>query len=355
MHCEWELSMITNPIACVTSRPGFPVINLMKLCAIAAVLLLALRGSIAAETYKGGPGPFSVETLKLVWRDANREREVPAKIYYPKSATSSCPVIIFSHGLGGTRDSYEYLGRHWAGHGYLAVHLQHHGSDDAAWRGTTRPRESMSAAAMNVENSRNRPLDVSFALDQLTKLNVQDGLLRGRLDMERVGVAGHSFGAITTMAVAGQRFGPMERSLVDPRVKAAIAMSTPVPRRPPERNYAQIKIPILHMTGTEDDSPIGDTAAKDRRVPFDSIHGPPQFLVTFAGGDHMVFAGVGATLGVQGKDAAIHDLIRQSTTAFWDGYLREDVAAKNWLTNGGCKNALGERGVLEVKGGKPTR
>ena len=39
-------------------------------------------------------------------------------------------MIVFSHGLGGTRDGYEYLGRHWASYGYVSVHLQHKGSDD---------------------------------------------------------------------------------------------------------------------------------------------------------------------------------------------------------------------------------
>ena len=79
--------------------------------------------------------PFLVETLDLEWRDTKRQREVLAKIYFPKNATTPCPVLVFSHGLGGTRNNYEYLGQHWASHGYVVAHVQHHGSDDAAWRG----------------------------------------------------------------------------------------------------------------------------------------------------------------------------------------------------------------------------
>ena len=67
-----------------------------------AVLLLA-NSAHAAANYKGQPGPFPVETLKLEWQDAKRDREVPAKIYFPKSGTTPCPVIVFSHGLGAPR------------------------------------------------------------------------------------------------------------------------------------------------------------------------------------------------------------------------------------------------------------
>ncbi len=211
---------------------------------------------------------------------------------FPDNRCRPFSIIIFSHGLGGSRDGYEYLGRHWASHGYISVHVQHLGSDDAVWRDSAGPGQAMKAATLNLQNSIARPRDVTFALDQLAKLNAEDGTLRGRLDLRRVGVAGHSFGAYTALAVAGQRSGPSERSLADDRVKAVITMSAPVPRHPTRRDYAPIHIPILHMTGTADDSPIGDTRARHRRVPFDSMSGPPQLLVTLNGGDHMVFAGV---------------------------------------------------------------
>ncbi len=314
-------------------------------------VLVLVNGANAATTYKSQPGPFTVETLKLEWHDATRDRAVPAKFYFPRSGTNPCPVIVFSHGLGGTCDTYEYLGRHWASHGYVLVHLQHHGSDDATWRGSARAVESMRAATMNVQNSLNRPLDVTFAIDQLTKINSGAGPLKGRLDPEHIGVGGHSYGAFTTMAMAGQRFGPGGRNLGDSRVKAALAMSTPVPKRAPERNYDPVKIPILHLTGTADESPLNDTKAAERRVPFDSIQHAPQWLITFEGGDHMIFAGRSTKLSAS-QSAALLDMIRQSTSAFWDVWLRDDAAAKRWLNDGDCKDALGKLGVLEMKNSK---
>jgi len=323
----------------------------MKLSHGLVAVLLLVNSAQAAANYKSQPGPFTVDTLRLEWQDTKRDRKVPAKIYFPKGGTSPCPVIVFSHGLGGTRDGYEYLGRHWASHGYVSIHLQHHGSDDATWRGADNRLESMRSATMSVQNSLNRPLDVTFAIDQLTKINSETGPLNGRLDLTHIGISGHSYGAFTTMAVAGQGFGPGGRSLADSRVKAAIAMSTPGPRRPPERNYDPIKIPILHLTGTADDSPIGDTKAAERRGPFDSIQHAPQWLITFESGDHMIFAGRSAKLSAT-QSAAMLDVILQSTTAFWDACLRDEATAKRWLNEGGCEKALGRTGVLEAKNPK---
>lgn len=332
----------------VTSMPAYHVFIRMKLCVLIAATLLEGHVAWAAGQPNQQPGPFEVGSLKLEWNDTRRGREVPAKIYFPKSSPSLCPVIVFSHGLGGTRDGYAYLGRHWASHGYASVHLQHHGSDDATWRGKVRTTEAMRAATLNVENSLNRPLDVTFALDQLTKLNSQAGPLKDRLNLDRVGVGGHSYGAFTALAIAGQRFGPAARSLGDSRVKAALAMSAPVPRRVSERSFDQIRIPMLHLTGTADESPINDTTASERRVPFDSIQHAPQWLITFEGGDHMIFGGRSPKLPA-GRGTAIIEMVLQSTTTFWDAWLRDDAAAKRWLSEGGCQADLGKIGVLEKK------
>jgi predicted dienelactone hydrolase len=65
--------------------------------------------------------------------DAKRSRDIPIRIYLPGRAAPS-PVVIFSHGLGGTRAGSEYLGDHWAQRGYVVVFVQHPGSDDSVWK-----------------------------------------------------------------------------------------------------------------------------------------------------------------------------------------------------------------------------
>jgi predicted dienelactone hydrolase len=306
-------------------------------------------------------GPNQVEVATYQWTDAVRQREVPVKIYYPRSA-QRCPVIIMSHGLGGSRDGYEYLGRHWASHGYVSVHPQHKGSDDEVWKGVPSPMESMQKAAANPANAMNRPKDVSFVIDRLEQLDREDGPLRGRLDTGRIGMAGHSFGGYTTLAIAGQVFPVLGQNLTlaDRRIRAAVPMSGSVPKQRDklDQAFGSIKIPCLHMTGTLDDSPIGETKAAERRLPFDHIHLADQYLVNFVGGDHMIFSGRPRRTenvvapGWQGsgeKDPLFQELIRTVTAAFWDAYLKDDAQAKTWLTGGGCQAMLGENAQFEKK------
>ena len=294
----------------------------------------------------------AVTVSRAEWQDAKRDRVVPVKIYAPQSGSGPFSVIIFSHGLGGTREGYEYFGQCWAARGYVSVHLQHEGSDDAVWKdaGLGQRMSAMRRAAGRPRNAIDRAKDVSFALDQLTQLNQTNSTWRGKLDLTRVGVAGHSFGAYTTLAAAGAVYsGRATATLADPRVKAAIPMSAPVPANKNRLDdaYEGVKIPCLHMTGTEDNSPIGDTKAEERRLPFDHCRNSDQYLITFTGGDHAIFGGRERKLG-GGNNAEFQRLIGQSSLAFWDAYLRADANAKEWLTVK-FKDALGKEGVFELK------
>ncbi len=302
-----------------------------------------LKWTIPALLAVSAFGQDRVATINCDWIDEVRHRPVPARIYDPPTGDGPVPVIIFSHGLGGTRNGYEYLGRHWAGHGYVSVHIQHEGSDDAVWRGSRQPFKAMQRAAFDPANAINRPKDVSFAIDQMERINREAGPLQGRLDLDHIGVAGHSFGAYTTLASVGQSIS-RSRTLADPRIRAAIPMSAPVPDRPGvklDNVYRQINVPVFHMTGTHDDSPIGNTSPKQRRLPFDHGAGRPCYLLILKDADHMAFADHGA--------ANYHELICAGSTAFWDAYLKDDAPARVWLAEGGFKDALGDYGTLEVK------
>ena len=332
------------------------VMKILRLL-FATLALALLNPSFAATTasaeYKKASGPFAVETVRYDWQDTKRDRKVPVKIYFPKEV-GPFPVIVFSHGLGGSREGYEYLGRHWASYGYVSVHVQHIGSDNAVWQGVPlgEVMQRMKQAALNLENAANRPKDISFAIDQLEKMNQQEGILKGQLDLKRIGVAGHSFGAFTTLAIAGQKFGGPQGniSFTDPRVKAVIAMSAPVTpiQARTEGAFDAIKIPCFHMTGTRDASPIGETQPEDRRIPFDRCHNSDQFLVIFKDGDHMIFSGRGRMRGAE-KDALFQQYIRMSSLAFWDGFLKDEARGRNWLVGAGFQTVLGADGTLEKK------
>jgi len=201
----------------------------------------------------------------------------------------------------------------------------------------------------DVSNAINRARDVSFGIDQVVKLNTDPASpLCGRLNTAQIGMAGHSFGGWTTMAVVGEQFRPGDPPLADPRVKAAIEMSAPVPRSQEERDraFAAITTPVFHMTGTLDDSPIGETKAPERRIIFDEMTRAETCLVVFNGADHMTFSG---HIVPRHSDEEFQPFISDGSTAFWDAWLKGDSAAKNWLYNGGYAQLIGAKGTFEKK------
>ena len=327
--------------------------------AAAALLLSTLRlpapaGVLAEDVVPPEPrsacAQYPVATATCNWFDARRNRPVPAKVYYPARGSELFPVIIFSSGLGRSREDCEYLGRYWASHGYVSVHLQHLGSDDAVWQGKLRPMKSLHEAFEDSHNSCQRLHDVSFAIDELHEMRSRGASFGPWLDLERLGAAGHDLGAQTALAIAGQAL-PRRIGLVDPRVKAIVAMSPPVPlgEVPLITAYRAIHIPCLHITGTADDGVVGTTRAPLRRLPFDYIHGDDQFLITLVGADHMVYTGHKLARYNGLKDALFQRLICIGSTAFWDAYLKGDAGARAWLTGGGLDAVLGEAGRLEKK------
>ncbi len=314
-------------------------------------------------------GTYEVQTAVYDWHDNSRNREVPVKIYMPKDSAGPFPVIIFSHGLGGSREGYKYLGEYWASHGFISIHPTHLGSDASVFRHSLHPLRALAEAAENPENSINRFEDISFIIDKLSELNAADTLLKGKINLNEIGVGGHSFGAYTALGSAGMKIimpDSSQRYYTDIRIKAAIAMSPPAKELPDsvlDQIYGGIKIPFFVMTGTKDNSPfmaftrftkhkgpLGLTTAVARRIPYDHMKGSDDYLLILNGGDHMVFSGRFIhTPSNRKKDPIFHKLILYSSTAFWDAYLKHNNFAKEWLVNGGFKSILGTEGVFEYK------
>jgi predicted dienelactone hydrolase len=325
-----------------------------------ALAFLSAAAADEARPYSPTTPTREVATTKLDWHDARRDRDVPVKIYFPEEGAGPFPIIVFSHGLGGSRDGYEYLGRHWAGCGYVSMHMQHLGSDDGVWKDVpvAERAKALQRAVASIPNILNRPPDGQFTMDQVEKLNADEtSPLKGRLDLKSIAIAGHSFGAYTTLALAGQTFIlPLGTKHYDePRIKAAIQMSAPAPaiRREMDKAFSTITIPVMHMTGTKDFLEIlPQTTAADRRIPYDQMSRAETCLVIFNDGDHFIFSGrerMAATPDKLAQDAMFQNLIRAGTTAFWDAYLKGDDDAKQWLLGGGFAKMLGAQATFEHK------
>jgi predicted dienelactone hydrolase len=305
----------------------------------------AIAGEIRTNDYD----PLAVDAachpvqMERSVRDAARHRDIPLRIYLPTN-TAPEPVVLFSHGLGGTRAGSVFLGEHWAARGYVAVFLQHPGSDDSVWKSQPRPQRmrAMNQAASR-DNFQLRVQDVHAVLDQLEIWNTtQTNQLAGRLDLKKVGMSGHSFGAVTTEAVSGETLPAGGQQFTDPRIQAAVLFS---PSRPKigstEKAFRTVKIPWLLMTGTKDVSPIGDTDVASRLAVYPALHGAPKYEVVLHNAEHSVFTDRALPGEREPRNPNHHRVILALSTAFWDAYLRGDAGALAWL------NGSGPRLVLE--------
>jgi predicted dienelactone hydrolase len=289
------------------------------------------------------PANFSAQTLDLVVHDADRQRDIPVLIYLP-SDKSPAPVVLFSHGLGGSRFGSAYLGKHWAARGYVAVYLQHPGSDTSVWK--DKPADERFAdlkQAINVENFLARVQDVPAVLDQLERWNKSAGdPLFGRLGLQHVGMSGHSFGAATAQAVSGESFPVGGTSYTDGRIKAAIAFSPSSPRGgiDPKDAFADVKIPWMLMTGTDDTTPISDATAASRLLVFPALPPGGKYELVLDGAEHSAFTDTALPGDHLPRNPNHHRVILALSTAFWDAYLRDDQAAKAWLDGSGPATVL---------------
>jgi platelet-activating factor acetylhydrolase isoform II len=253
--------------------------------------LRANANSAAAfvEQTTAGQEQFTVSDLE--WTDTGRARRVPARLFWPESAsTGKVPLIVFSHGIGSSRDGYSYLGRYWASHGIASLHLQHVGSDRALWHGNVFSLVARFQQAAGDQEAIARVQDFSFALDRL----LQSG--RGaHVARDRIVAAGHSYGANTTLLAAGAKVVRDGRLLQfrDPRISAAIVISAPPFYG--EKDFAPILsgigIPTLHITTADDviRIPGFGSGLEDRLRIFDATGGPFKALAVYKQGSHNVF------------------------------------------------------------------
>jgi predicted dienelactone hydrolase len=288
----------------------------------------------------------AVRVIEQDWPDVARGRTVPVRIYEPVEAKGPLPVLLFSHGLGGSRAGGEQWARLWAANGYLCVHLQHHGSDELLWKDKN-PLAGFAALrrAMTVENGVLRAQDVSFVLDELARRKVAGTAPFMQADLTRIGLSGHSFGARTTVTTIS--------TLGEKRIRAAIAFS-PAPEKDEALNrerYGKIAIPFMNLTGTTDHLPfVDDFPAEDRRLPYQYMPAPDKYLLVLAGADHMVFNGQPAERKWSNQNRVVHaPLIERATLDFWNAYLKGEAEAVADLKQGGFKAAVGANGEWFAK------
>ncbi len=297
------------------------------LCWFVGALLFSNTVPVRAQIYP-------VASASATLHDSARNRNVPLQVYYPKtSGEERFPVLIFSHGAGGSKDGYAYLGRYWAAHGYVVLHPTHLGSDRSLLK-PKRPLYNLRAIKGMIrkeENLSNRPRDIIFLLNSLPDIGQTFPGLEGRIDPTHVGVGGHSFGAYTSMAVAGAGIylSPKEEKPVqfgDTRVIAFLALSPQGPGHWAfrENSWETIRRPVFMATGTQDRGFENNESPNWRKKAFEDLRPGHKFLAVIKGANHMDFSDTQFDGKV--RNPKVHEWLQKATTLFWDAYLKGDRA-----------------------------
>lgn len=319
-----------------------------------AIICLALALATPLFAKSADYDPLKVDALEIPSKtftvhDAARNRDLPIRIYLPP-AEKPAPVILFSHGLGGSCDNNPYLGNHWARRGYVVVFIQHPGSDEGVWKDKP-PGQRMAAMkqAASFDNFISRSKDIPAVIDALTLWNKnKQHPLHDQMELQHIGMSGHSFGAKTTQSAAGQSAAGGLVAATEPRISAAVMMSpSPPTMGDAAKAFGSITIPCLLMTGTLDVSPIGNTAAEDRLKVFPYLTHAPAWQVVFDKATHMSF-GEREMPGKTKVEERYHKSILALTTAFWDANLKGSTVAKSWLNGESARSVLQPEDKWEI-------
>lgn len=283
--------------------------------------------------YKAERGEHKVGVSYKTVVDESRQRKIPMVVYYPKGLEEpgSSPVVVMSHGLAGNSATYQYFGQHLASHGYTVLQPTHVGSD------TTAVLTRTPIFTFTQDELKERVADIKYTLDMVESQDTRlPAALTDSADMERVALAGHSFGAITALAMAGTDVKDDKGKNVpvaDKRIDAFIAMSPYGDSLPSHlagldvETYDDIKKPILYLSGSKDGLFTLGKGPHVHTKPFEDTGTDQKYHVVIGGTRHAEFAQV---IGL--FDRRTVEMTESTSAAFLDAYLKKDRKAQAYLT-----------------------
>jgi predicted dienelactone hydrolase len=267
---------------------------------------------------------------KLFWNESVRNATVRQGRF---------PLVIFSHGNGGTRHQNTFWCDYLASHGYIVVSADHTGNARMTiLSGKVIPMQGSERG----NSAKDRPKDVIFLLDKMIEWDKgADKRFAGHIDTARVAISGMSFGSFTSHWAAD----------ADPRFTAVVAMSGA-----PE-THTNLTVPTLRMLGTEDRT-LGERGNALIRKNHE-IHKGPAYLLEMKNGGHYSFTdmfklnksfGDGVGKGKRGGSAGeafdytsmetTYKIINSYSIAFLGYYLKGQKEYLTFLKENHWKNEL---------------
>jgi predicted dienelactone hydrolase len=328
----------------------------------------AAQPAAAKEPFVVGKGEFGVAITDVTLHDQARGKDLELRVRVPtldeakgqKAPEAGWPLLVFSHGAGGSRDAFGGLQDLLASHGYVCIAPTH--SDSIALNrrkgeggqgpspGELLTPEGRTKLLKEVKLT-DRVADCVLIVDKATDISTLVAKAGGHaftINKDQLAIAGHSAGAFTVQLCAGVKIrgiavgktGQGFVSIGDPRFKAAVIISGQgtAARSLNDDSWDSLKIPIMVFTGSLDNSPpqMGNETPETRQHPYEKSRGtanggPPAYLMFIEGATHGSYSGKlsSAVLGEKpGTDAAqIERATNTGILTFLDAHVRGDSKA----------------------------
>src|ERR1700678_1772150 len=255
---------------------------------------------------------------QFLTRDLSRVRTHSMSDAKISDQQPSYPVIVMRAGLSALLTGYTSLAEDLASHGYVVVGF------DAPYRTSVvvfpDGRVVERAPLDNFDELvKEWSADIGFALDQLGRLNESDpsGKFQGRLDMQRVGVFGHSLGGATALQFCHD----------DARCKAGIDVDGAPLGNVIAEGVTQPFMFLLSDHSMEPETETGPVKANIRSI-YDRQPGDRRLEIVIPGANHYMFSDDGAML----KSPLLMRVLRMLGLVRIDGRRQVAVAAHYIVT-----------------------
>jgi len=284
------------------------------------------------------------ELDKIFWNHAVRDARI---------REGKFPLIVFSHGNGGTRHQNTFWCDYLASHGFIIASADHTGNASVT---VIKGRPIPYQGSQRSSSALDRPRDMSFLLDELTLWNQgADSRFSGKLALDSVCAAGMSFGGLSAVDVVA----------ADPRFKSLIAMAGA------SLSHTNLVVPSLWLLGREDRT-IGAAGNLLLRL-HHAAHTGPSFLLELKNGGHYSFTdmfkinkafgdGIGPGKRRETQEPfeftsmeKTYEIVNAYSLAFLDVYARNKPARLPFLQTNHWPDEviLKSSGVGEGKGSNP--
>ena len=270
-------------------------------------------------------------TLDVSVTDPLTNRDIGLRVRSP-AGEGRAGLILYSPGIGCGLSAGQAWCEAWQEAGFFVVTLDHPVTGSSLWDTDGTTLHENLARALAVAQYGLRVADCSHVIS----LCLTTHEISRRVDPERIGVAGHSFGALTVQSISGQPLGGKDVS--DSRVRAAIAFSPGALSVERAKSMASVRIPFICVTGDHDNfvtigsgknAMVLGSALANRLAVFDNLPAGKRQLLVLSRADHMTFAGERFDASHYSRDPAVSAAgdpaawarISAMTTPFWQHYL----------------------------------